>query len=99
MSLPAGSWVIQATAQVTYPVFIDDDGNHSARCQLRHGASVIGGAEDNRAQLEDRQVRAAIPLNGGALIATGTGEVAVWCDSPGALAGAQMIAVQVGGFI
>jgi hypothetical protein len=99
MSLPAGSWVIQATAQISYPVFFDDDGNHSARCQLRHGTGVIGGAEDNRAQLEDRQVRAAIPLNGGAVVATGTGEVSLWCDSPGALAGAQIVAVQVGGFI
>ena len=53
MSLPAGSWVIQATAQISYPVFFDGDGNVSARCQLRHGASVIGGAEDYRSVFED----------------------------------------------
>jgi Collagen triple helix repeat (20 copies) len=99
MSLPAGSWVIQATAQISYPVFFDDDGNVSARCQLRHGASVIGGAEDYRSLLEDATGRAAIPLNGGMVIASGTGEVAVWCDSGQALAGAQIVATQVGGFI
>jgi hypothetical protein len=99
MSLPAGSWVIQATAQITYPVFIDGDGNVSARCQLRHGASVIGGAEDYRSVFEFADGKAAIPLNGGAFIASGTGEVAVWCDSGQALAGAQVVATQVGGFI
>jgi hypothetical protein len=99
MSLPAGSWVIQATAQITYPVFVTGDGNFSARCQLRHAASVIGGAEDYRSAFEGATVRAALPLNGGAVIASGNAEVAVWCDSGGALAGAQLVATQVGGFI
>jgi hypothetical protein len=99
MSLPAGSWVIQATAQIFYPVFFDGDGNVSARCQLRHGTSVIGGAEDYRSVFEDARGTAAIPLNGGAFIASGTAEVAVWCDSGQALADAQMVATQVGGFI
>jgi hypothetical protein len=34
-----------------YPVFFDSDGNHSARCQLRHGATELLGAAERRLAL------------------------------------------------
>ena len=99
VSLPAGSWVIQASVQICYPGFFDGfDGSISAQCELRRaGTAVIGGAVDDR--FSDGRADATLPLNGGVVIAGGNVNVDVWCQSGQARATAQMVAIQVGGFL
>ena len=99
MSLPAGSWVVRATAQISYPVFIDGDGNVLTRCQLRHGASVIGGPEDYRSVFEFANLKRRSPSTALPSAPVAPAKWRCGVTRANALAGAQLVATQVGGFI
>lgn len=104
-ALPAGNWVVVATAEVTSPHH-DDDDFVTTSCQLRNGASPIGGTFDRRTvssfiPFGGSTITASLSMNGGAALPQG-GTVSVWCrqlGEPGiSTATAQMMIMQVGGF-
>jgi hypothetical protein len=97
-SVPAGSWAIVATANVSpFPL-----GNlmRTTHCQLRNPAGAfIGGATDRREIPSGQQVQVSLSMNGGAVVQSGTGEISLWCSSEaGARADAQIMITKIGGF-
>lgn len=101
-TLPAGSWAIVATANTTAGQGIFSGGDHifDASCELRNGATPIGGATDRRFVPEDDKVKRSLSMNGGAQVPAGGGEVSLWCKSQidDRVDYAQMMMMQVDGF-
>lgn len=99
--LPAGSWAIVATANTTVGQGnFGGDRIADAHCELRNGASVIGGATDRRFLPADDKVKRSMTTNGGAQVPARGGEVSMWCESQldDYVDSAQMMLMQVGGF-
>jgi Collagen triple helix repeat (20 copies) len=100
-TLPAGNWVVVATASVSSSVF-EDDGDMITNCELRNGASFIGGTSDERYVAENSVFNTvSLTMNGGAVLPQG-GTISLWCSQGGAegpsFATAQMMIMKVGGF-
>jgi hypothetical protein len=97
-ALPAGNWVVVATATVEAPLF-NESTIVNTQCELRNGPSVIGGTEDYK--VTDQSVIVSLSMNGGAALPQG-GTISLWCQQPNlpgtSLANAQMMIMQVGGF-
>jgi hypothetical protein len=100
-NLPAGSWALVATANISSPGPITgSDFIRTTRCELRSGASVIGSASDRRSIVELDDVLRSLSMNGGAALLAG-GEVSLWCADQtgnGKVDQAQMMILQVGSF-
>lgn len=67
--LPAGTWAIVATANITVGgtnFGIGGDDELSEDCQLRSGDSIIGGAGDRRQVPTNTAFAATLSMNGGA---------------------------------
>lgn len=102
--LPEGSWAIVATANTTAVngSFIGQTFIRDCVCELRNGASFIGGATDRRVLPVGEQVKRSLSMNGGAQVPEGGGEVSLWCKSQNGaneiVDHAQMMMIQVGGF-
>jgi hypothetical protein len=102
-TLPAGDWVVVATATVRSPN-VDDESYVQTACELRHGTSVIGGTTDRRYLDEHPDLNSfahvSLSMNGGAALPQG-GTLSLWCQQPVvgiSRATAQMMIMQVGGF-
>jgi hypothetical protein len=99
--LSPGSWVIQANVHIDYGLaFSGFDANVQSDCQLRaNGTSVIGVAIDSR--IFGDAGHAMLPMNGGVFVPAQGATVDVWCRSAteGDRADAQLMALQVGGFL
>lgn len=106
-NLPAGSWAIVATVNTkatngTFAPYRPTTGYLT--CELRHGAGVIGGANDQlEISAESPRTRArSLAMNGGAQVPAGGGEVSMWCKSQFGtnelVEYGQMMMMQVGGF-
>jgi hypothetical protein len=103
--LPQGSWVVEATANLS--VFNTSfDPNHdetrTSDCVLHNtDGNVIGSASDRRVIPEDGGiVSASLALNGGVVAGSSGGNVSLFCRSAGDGADvdeAQMMIIQVGG--
>lgn len=99
-NLPAGSWAIAATANMTVARgrFANGEITQTSYCELRSGAVVIGGATDRRSLFSDQVGAATLSMNGGTHLPAG-GEVSVWCSSQTTEGvNAQMMIMQVGAF-
>jgi hypothetical protein len=103
-TIPAGNWVVVATANIVNSNFEDDDPAQFTSCELRNGANVIGGASDIRPVVGTSlltNIAVSLTMNGGAALPQG-GTISLWCRQPNApgvsTATAQMMIVQVGGF-
>jgi hypothetical protein len=100
-NLPAGSWALVATANISSPGPITgSDWIRTTRCELRSGASVIGSASDRRSIVELDDVLRSLSMNGGAALPAG-GEVSLWCadqSSNSLVEQAQIMILQVGSF-
>ena len=99
--LPAGTWAIVATANITVGqgTFGAGDRELSEDCQLRSGDSIIGGAGDRRKVPAGTTFAATMSMNGGAHVPPGGGEVSLWCFAQLSEQGnAQMMMMQVGSF-
>jgi hypothetical protein len=103
-NLPAGSYAIAATANLTGPVISGFDGDWDAVCELRNGAGFIGGATDRRRTNDGTHTAVSLSMNGGAQVPAGGGEVSLWCKyefGSGSLAKVnygQMMIIRVDGF-
>jgi hypothetical protein len=104
-ALPAGNWVVVATATVGSPA-IDDDRYVTTFCELRNGSSVIGDTDDKRTLADFSApnsdfVTVSLSMNGGAALPQG-GTISLWCQQPNmpgvSHATGQMMIMQVGGF-
>lgn len=99
--LPAGTWAIVATANITVGggAFGGGDLELSEDCQLRSGDSIIGGAGDRRQVPVGTNFAATLSMNGGAHVPAGGGEVSLWCLAQlNEQGNAQMMMMQVGSF-
>ena len=97
--VPAGSWAVVATANLSGAGLFDGDANRTARCELRNASVVIGRAADRRFIPENQRFDRSLSMNGGAFIGDGGGTVSLWCASQiGESAQAQLMFLQVGGF-
>jgi hypothetical protein len=99
-NLPEGDWAIVATARVRPgPGNFGGDRVLSSQCELRSGASVIGGTADRRVVPDLDSVDASLSMNGGTHLGAGGGQVSLWCRAQlGANGDAQMMIMRVGGF-
>ena len=76
--LPAGSWAITATANMTSG-FSAGDTIRDSSCELRNSSgNFIGGATDRRETPSGQQTRMSLSMNGGAQVPA-NGEVSLWC--------------------
>ena len=100
-TVPAGSWVAVANLHMSFgdSFFGNSDGTVTKYCELRNGATVIGGATDRRNVDAGQTEEATLPMTGGAQVPAGGGEVAVWCRNQGnAFADGTLLLMQVGSF-
>jgi hypothetical protein len=101
-NLPAGSYAIAATANMT----VAFSGVRDAVCELRNGSGFIGGATDRRENPASNSVKISLSMNGGAQVPAGGGEVSLWCRYQNArpdlflasVSYAQMMIVRLDGF-
>jgi hypothetical protein len=101
-SLPAGSWAIVASANVRAFAF-SYTGVMDVVCELRNGASYIGGATDRRVTPSAERTSATLSMNGGAQVPAGGGEVGLWCraqdgNAYGEFEYGQMMMIRLDGF-
>jgi Collagen triple helix repeat (20 copies) len=99
-TLPTGSWVVVATANLASATPFDGDRITTVQCELRSGANVIGYAVDRRVIPDDESVDVALAMNGGTSVPDGGIEVSLWCASQlgSDIAAGQLLFLQVGGF-
>jgi hypothetical protein len=100
-NLPAGSWAITATANLSSGVAFTQDNVRDAVCELRNGSGFIGGAADRRVIPDGDFVKRSLSMNGGAQVPAGGGEVSLWCKSQGAFETVdygQMMIIRLDGF-
>ena len=99
-TLPMGSWVVVATANISSVTPFDGDVINTLNCELRSGANVIGYAIDRRVIPDADTVDSALAMNGGTAVPDGGIEVSLWCASQlgGERAAGQLMFLQIGGF-
>jgi hypothetical protein len=76
--LPAGNWVISASAIVDYDGATANPNLFLTSCQLRSGGTAIGIASDWGSESATELVSRTLPLNGIATLSE-PGTVSVWC--------------------
>jgi hypothetical protein len=107
-TLPEGSWVIVATAEIESEGG-DSDHVFDSGCFLQSGNDFIGGSTDRRFVPSGQIVKAVVTITAGAQIAAGGGEVHLKCSSQlggGSGAGgtssgvdsSRLMFLQIGGF-
>lgn len=99
-SLPAGSWAVAATVNTLASPGDAAAGNADLVCELRNGASFIGGATDRRKIESGVPAKRSLSMNGGAQIPAGGGEVSLCCTTQSVelVTYSQIMTIQVGGF-
>jgi hypothetical protein len=100
-NLPAGSYAIAATANITNS--LNAAQTRDAVCELRNGANFVGGATDRREKSEFETARISLSMNGGAQVPAGGGEVSLWCRYQGGIGlqtfdYGQMMIIRLDGF-
>ncbi len=97
--LPAGSWAVVATANLSSGIPFNGDLIRTAACELRSDGAPIGGTSDRRVIPDGDGVERSLSMNGGAYFTGGGGTVSLWCRSQmGEYVFAQIMMLQVGGF-
>jgi uncharacterized protein YjbI with pentapeptide repeats len=77
-NLSAGSYALIGTANMESGFPFGGDQVRDVACELRNGASFIGGAHDRRVIPNGDQVKRTLTMTGGAQVPAG-GEVSMWC--------------------
>jgi hypothetical protein len=103
-NLPAGSWAIVATANMSHANFVAcSNCVRTAACELRApNGGFIGGATDRRGIPGGDHVERSLSMNGGAQVPAGGGEVSLWCNSQTGssefVTNSQMMIIRLDGF-
>ena len=99
-TLAAGSWAVVATANSSVAIgSFAGDRMTTVECELRNGSNFIGRASSRHFVPDGQTGATSLPLNGGAQVPLGGGEVSLWCRSPlFDFVDAQLMLMKVGGF-
>ena len=98
-TLPAGSYAIVATANMSANPFLSGTHVSDTFCELRNpSGQFIGGARDRRQILTNEGNTISLSMNGGATLSS-TGEVGLYCrfQVGGAVADGQMAIIRLDG--
>jgi hypothetical protein len=99
-TLPAGSWAVAATANISHALPLPGDPIEETVCELRNGSGFIGGATNAR-QVDQGGLKSTMSMNGGAQVPAGGGPVSLYCKntpSGGTVSYAQMMFIRLDGF-
>ena len=98
-TLPAGSYVVVATANMFANPFLSGTHIEDTFCELRNpSGQFIGGARDRRQILTNEDNTISLSMNGGATLSS-TGEVGLYCrfQDGGGVADGQMAIIRLDG--
>ena len=99
-TLPAGSWAVTATANISYGQALPGDPTEETVCELRNGSGFIGGATNARV-IDRPGLKSTLSMNGGAQVPVGGGAVSLYCKkdpSGSAVTHAQIMFIRLDGF-
>jgi hypothetical protein len=98
-TLPAGSYLIVATANISADPFLSGTHVGDTFCELRNpSGQFIGGARDRRQILTNENNTISLSMNGGATLSS-SGDVGLYCrfQDGGGVADGQMAIIRLDG--
>jgi hypothetical protein len=101
-SLGQGMYAFTATIELSGGLF-ETGGEWNVRCELRDGATILGGARDSELVSESGGyiARASLTMNGTRAVPAAGTEISIWCSNAGSptgsLNGAQLLTLKIAG--
>jgi hypothetical protein len=98
-NLPEGTYAFVATVELVARAS-DFDWVHGVRCELRDGATVLGGVGQNGWVGDSLESYQSLTLNGTRIVPASGTEISVWCHNQGGtvgrIDGVQLMTLRIG---